>query len=154
MIKAIGLLSALLLMTGLAVAYADLDLDPLTQDINVGDTGTYTVTLETDDIGSVALQWSTDSSLVLARIDGVGSFAQFGSYPFSSTGGVQTFTLEVQPQDGVTLNNVYHIKVRYLDKEGEVSAVVTGNVVPVPEIATLGLVGTGLIGLVFLRRKK
>lgn len=149
--KAIGILSVLLLMTGVAIAYAELTIEPNTQNIDVGDTGTYTVTLDTSDVGPTALQWSTSNPKILARIGG-GSFEQFGSYAFDSVGGVQTFTLEVQPQDGATLGTTYHIKVRYLDLEGEVAAMVTGDVVPVPEVSTIALTSMGLIGLLGLVR--
>lgn len=153
--KTIGILSAILLMTGIAVAYAVLTVDPFTQDINVGETGTYTITLNTDDTGSAALQWSTSDPLILASINGA-ALATDGTYTFTSTGvDGQTFTLNVQPQDGVTIDQSYEIEVDYKGGPGrKVKAIVTAGVVPVPEIATAGLVGAGVIGLVALRRRK
>lgn len=155
--KTIGILSILLLMTGVAsAAFAELAIDPNTQNINVGETGIYTITLNTSDTGSGMLQWSTSSPLILARIGTTGSFAEGGSLSFDNTPSVdQTFTLEVEPQSDITLNSMYEVEVDY--KGGpmrKIRAIVTGEIVPVPEIATVGLVSAGLVGMVLLRRRK
>ena len=142
----------LLLMVSVAFAYSELRVSPRTQEIKVGTNGTYTVTLDTDS-GNGSLHWDTNSPNILARIGGVGTFKKNGFYDFTSTGvDGQTFTLEVQPQDGVTINQKYKTTVTYKNQLQEAEATVTASTIPTPEPATIVTAAVGLIGLVSLVR--
>jgi hypothetical protein len=148
--KSIAIIAILMMAVG-ASAFASMDINPHTKNIKVGTTGHYTIHLNTDNTGSGSLQWSTNSANVNAGING-GSQSQFGTFNFVSTGHPQTFILDVTPQAGVILGQTYHIHVQYLDQSGDIDAVVTGDVVPTPELATGLLVTAGLIGLVGIVR--
>ncbi len=142
---------ALLSIVTMVSAYATLKIEPATQQINVGTTGTYTIKLNTSDTGSAALQWSTSDDLILARIAGTGSLSRYGTYSFTNTANVeQTFTLEVQPQSGATINQEYEIEVDYKGTSGKVKAIATAGVEPIPELGTVVLTSTGLLGLIGL----
>lgn len=138
-------------MAVVASAFASLDISPHTKNIKVGTTGHYTIHLNTDNIGPNALQWSTSSPDIIAGING-GPQSQIGTFNFVSTGNPQTFTLDVTPQTGVSVGQTYKLHVQYLDQSGDIEAVVTGDVVPTPELATGILISAGLIGLVGIVR--
>lgn len=146
----------LLSMVGMASAFAELDVDPDEQDINIGETGTYTLTLNTDYTGGAFLTFLSENSLIWADIDDSTPEGSIGSIVITSDGsGSQTFTLYVQPQSGVTQGETSDVIVTFSQggSPAIARAVATASTNPVPEIATIGLVGAGLIGLVFLRRK-
>lgn len=141
----------LLSIVTIASAYAILKIEPATQQIPVGTTGTYSIKLNTSDTGNGALQWSTSDDLILARIAGTGSLSRYGTYSFTNTANVeQTFTLEVQPQSGATINQEYEIEVDYKGTSGKVKAIATAGVEPIPELGTVVLTSTGLLGLIGL----
>lgn len=154
----IAIMAILLSMTAIAsaatVQYAELSIEPDDQPIDIGATGEYEVTLNTDGTGQSALQWATESPVILARINGVGSFAQFGTYTFTSSGGIQLFTLEAQPQSGAVIGDRYDITVTYLNSAGTARAMVTGTVIPIPETGTIAMMSVGLLGLLGLANRR
>ncbi len=158
MIKAIVALIVLLSTVSMASAFTEFDVNPDTQEILVGTTGIYTLTLNTSDAGKAGFLWKSDDPDVKARINGEGDFKKNGLFAFENTPNAeQTFTLEVQPQDGVTLNKPVDVDIGYIGKQGgriRVRATTTAGVVPIPELGTVVLTSAGLIGLFALARKK
>lgn len=152
---------AILLTAGIAAAFitAQLDISPAQQDINLGATGLYTLTLTTnaDAIGGT-LNWATDSPLLIANINGVPA-SQVGIMPISAhsvcSGSpqscTQTFTLEASPQSGIT-SGLHSVTVTVLNRALVAKAMVSGGINPVPEVPTGILATAGLIGLVGLVR--
>lgn len=145
---------AILLSTAIiASAFASLDINPNSQKIKVGKTGQYNIVLKTDVIGATALQWSTSDPTILASIGGQPP-GQFGTFNFNSNGKTQVFKLDVTPQANVVVGKTYHVKIQFLDTVGDVEAIVTGDVIPTPELATGVLLAAGLIGLFGVVRYK
>jgi hypothetical protein len=126
--------------------------NPLTMQINVGTTGTYALTLDTTYKGSGSLIWDTDSSLVVASINGM-PLAQNGKIDFTSTGGKQTFTLQVKPLSGITVGEDHDVSVAFSQGGSTtVKALATAGVIPAPELSTVALMSAGMIGLFGLVR--
>lgn len=170
--KSIVTLMTMLLVIGIAAAatYADLSIDPKTQTIDI--TGspnpvkTYTVTLETDDpAGSDgALVVNTDDPAIWAEIGDTTPDVRSSIYPFTVAGtpdanGIITMTFSlyatVDEANEASVNNENHaIKVKYFDTEGEVIAMVTGRLDPIPELSTSILTAAGMVGLFGLVRLK
>lgn len=133
-------------------APATLIVSPLSQDINVGNTGIYTLTLNTPFVGTVTLSWDTGSPDVLARI-GAAPPAQAGSFSFTNTGGSTTHTLAVTPVSGVTTGMEYDIDISHSQGgSATVRARATAGVVPIPELSTVVLMSAGMVGLFGLAR--
>jgi hypothetical protein len=135
-----------------SAAPSTLVVNPLMQDIHVGSSGTYVLTLDTPFVGAATLSWDTDSPLVDAGINGM-TPAQTGSYAFTSTGGIQTFTLEAKPLSGVTVGAEHDILVSF-SQGGSITAKAsaTAGVIPTPEMSTVALMSAGMIGLFGLVR--
>jgi hypothetical protein len=147
---------SLFVMIGAASASDSLEISPNTQNINVGTYGYYVVTLNASENIST-LNWDTQTALINASLKDGGSYATdapAGSIGISYIGnsGPMTYDLRVMPLSGVTLHTEYNIVVAGKNVTGVAKASVSGSVVPVPEVATLGLVSAGLIGLVGLTR--
>lgn len=151
--KVIAVLLLLLSTAGLAgAAPATVTVSPLSQDISVGGTGTYTLTLNTPYVGTVSLAWNTGSPDVLASIDGA-TFGQTGSVTFTNTGGSTTHTLDVTPVSGVTIGTEYDIDISHSQGgSATVKATATAGVVPIPELSTVALMSAGMVGLFGLVR--
>ncbi len=91
-------------------AFISAEIEPYVQYIPIGTIGTYILTLNSSNTGSDSFNWSTTSDKMIARINGVGPFTQYGSHSFVSTPYVeQTFALDVQPQEGAMINNEYWV---------------------------------------------
>ena len=152
------ILIAALMLPALAMAYAELTVDPDEQDIVFGDVGEYTLTLNTDETGAKQLTWDTGTPVILARVgkeDDVGdqTFTQTGSYNFDSTGANgQEFILEVKPTDDAENGEHYDISVAYGATAYNIKALVTATVIPIPELSTIALTSAGLIGMIGLVR--
>lgn len=151
------MLTLLLIALPLAAAYANMTVAPLTQDIGIGTNGSYLVTLITNQEGSANLEWITESPVIFATVGPVGGpfsepLAQTGSYPFTAVTGVQTFELRVQPQSGATVGTEYDISVIFDHDVVGVKALATAGVTPIPELSTVALISTGVVGLFGLAR--
>lgn len=150
------IVAILLTLIPLAAAYATLTVDPVKQDIPIGTDGSYKVTLVTDNSGPSHMEWITDDSKILAVIGPVGgpfgSMSQAGSYAFNAVAGVQIFELRVSPQPGVIVNTEYDISTIFKHDKKGVKAVVTASANPTPEMPTVALLGTGLVGLIGIAR--
>lgn len=131
---------------------AVLDVTPLTQDIPVGTTGTYALTLTTTVAG--ALSWDTGTPLLSASIDGAPA-GQTGSIAVGV--GTSAHTLSVTPLSGITIGTPYDIDLSHTQGGGVTAkATATAGVVPIPELSTVALMSAGMIGLfglVRVRRK-
>jgi hypothetical protein len=126
--------------------------NPLEMQINVGSTGTYALTLDTTYKGLASLTWDTDSSLMVASING-GPLAQNGKIDFTSAGGVQTFTLEVKPLAGITVGENHDVSVAFSQGGSTTAkALATAGVIPAPELSTVALMSAGMIGMFGLVR--
>jgi hypothetical protein len=138
----------------IASAGSTVAVNPLNQNINIGSTGTYTLTLDTTYTGPASLKWDADSAFVVASINGQ-PLAQTGTYSFTSTGGVQTFTLEAKPLSGVTVGTETDILVAF-SQGGSITAKASASagVIPAPELSTVTLMSAGMIGLFGLVRIK
>ncbi len=157
----IAITVALLLTAIVVSAYSGISVHPHSQDVKVGDTGKYTLVLETDYIEDLNLTWDVvdryghPASKVLAKI-GDEDYAQSGKLSFTSTGGEQTFDLFVQPQAGVTLGEYNVIVALSNGQTTTARASVSAGVNVTPELSTVALTSAGLIvlfGLVRHRRK-
>ncbi len=151
------LATATLVMFVLTVSLASaapstLIVSPLEQEIHIGSSGTYDLTLDTPYVGAASLSWDTDNPLVEASINGQ-PFAQAGSFDFTSTGGVQTFTLEAKPLSGITVGEEHDIAISF-SQGGSITAKAsaTAGVIPTPEMSTVALMSAGMIGLFGLVR--
>lgn len=164
--KSIALTAVLivLFMAGsVSAAPSSLVPDPLSKNINVGNVGTYTLKLNTDYSGAAHLTVDTGDAHLFASIEKAGDpTGSSDKHDFTSTGGgsgnTQTFALKVKPADGVTVNTEYDISVWFYqgssqDVSATPKAFATAGTIPTPEIATVGLVGLGIIGLVLLKRR-
>jgi hypothetical protein len=137
--------------------------DPLQQDINIGSSGNYTITVSTNDKGTHTISFDTLDDNITARLFGqgnsTGDFSTYGSYNWSATSINLTsynFTFEVKPIGGV-VNQEYDMEMK--DKFTTTTfktrvADVFPAVVPIPELATIALVGAGMIGLIAIRRRR
>lgn len=155
---------AALFMVGTASATDQITVNPdTTLDIDVGTVGHYTLTLTTNiDPIDGRLYWESDDSLIWANIgdapvDIYGDMTITTSSTCSGTGKsqvcTQTFDLQVEPQSGITLNEQHDVTVTYENINGVAKAMATAGTIPTPEVATVILVASGLIGLVVLRRR-
>jgi len=149
----------------LASAYAELTADPKELSIDIGSTGSLTLALDTDDDGEAKLKFETDSAEIKANLieDSSGSETgpgNDGELVFDNTPKTpKTFTLEITPQDGATVNEKHDIYIEYQNKNGEkkkwsTKASVTATVVPVPELSTVALMSAGLLGMIALVRRQ
>jgi len=127
---------------------AELRLDPLSQEIAVGSTGTYDLTLNTTASGD--LYWDTNSPFINASIDS----ALAGQTGGISVGtGVSTHTLYVTPISGVTIGTLYDIDITHTQGGGiKVKAMATAGVIPIPEMSSIALTSIGILGLIGLAR--
>lgn len=144
---------------------AQLGINPLEKDIDIETVGHYTLTLTTNvDVDSSGqLTWKTDDQNITAGIDAAPS-GQSGSITISKSstcvGSPQvctaTFDIQVKPLNGITPNTAHSIILSAFNNTntGEMTAVVTAGINPVPELATGILMAAGLIGLVGLVRYK
>ena len=165
--RIISVLSVLLLIVGLASAYATLVVAPLTQNAVIGGAAVpYTLTLVTDETGAKSLTWMTSDPSIIAVIGPVGgpyaAYGQSGNYNFViPAGGCPsatpcTFDLKVKATAGATVGQQYDVTSWYGTLPFTIKAVATGSVVPIPEVSTVILTSAGLIGLIGLvifRRK-
>jgi hypothetical protein len=162
--KTNAILAVLLTAVIASAAYYDLDINPKTQKITAGTTGSYTLTFDTTTScsGDVTtpcgyLSWDTGDTYVFADI-GSGTPSTIGSIKLLSwSAGQQTYVLDVTPQSGVT-NGDKDITVDFslAANPSKVKASVTGGAAITPELSTTALMSVGLIGLfgmVYLRRK-
>ena len=138
----------------IASAGSTVTVNPLNQQINIGSTGTYTLKLDTTYTGVAHLSWDTDNAFVVASINGK-PLAQTGQFDFTSTGGVQTFTLVAKPQSGITVGDETDILISF-SQGGSITAKAsaTAGVIPAPELSTVTLMSAGMIGLFGLVRIK
>lgn len=143
---------------------AQLGLNPLSKDIDIGTVGHFTLTLTTNvNANGGQLTWQTDDPLILAGIDAVPS-GQSGSLTISKNSAcagspqicTATFDIQVKPQNGITANTDHSITLSAFNNQNtdKVTATVTGGINPVPELAVGILMTAGLIGLIGLVRYK
>ncbi len=152
--KAILLVIALISTVTLASAWAQIDVDPKSLDIPVGGIGTYTLTLNTSDVGKQDLTFITSNESILARFGTTGDFKETNTMKIDSMTGNQTFTLQIQPQDGVTTGQAYDVSVIFGKIPLNIKAVVTATGGPVPELSTGLLMTAGLVGMIALVRRQ
>lgn len=155
-------------MAGMASAGNNIDVDPLDQDIAVGGSGTYNVTVTTTQYSgsgvthTISFNTSLDTTYLLATLQGTSNDTfgvtiakdQTGSATWTAeSAGPHTFTYVVWPQSGITCATYdMELKDSYT---GGIAAVTIPSGTIVPESSTFALVGIGLVGLVaFGRRKK
>jgi hypothetical protein len=127
---------------------ATLDLNPLSQDIEVGTTGTYNLTLNTTSSGY--LSWETENPFLNASIDSALP-GQTGNISVGT--GLSPHTLYVTPLSGITIGTQYDITIWHTQGAGKVAkATATAGVIPIPELSTIALTSAGILGLIGLTR--
>lgn len=155
--KAIMTVLIVLLVAGIVSAGSTLTLDELTKSVNIGDSVDFTVTLSTTHVGPGTLSWESEDSVITASLDGA-SLAGSGEIGVSTPPSPQDHTLTVFAGPAAIAGTEYAVYVYYCYEDTcdgqKVRAQAEAGVTPVPEVATAGLVGLGLVGLVALRRKK
>jgi hypothetical protein len=151
------LLLAFLLALPVAFAYTTMDSNPRIQNIEVGSTGIYTISVNTDYLGEHIIGFDTNSDYLKAKIYPQGgpepaSFTKVGMLTWTPTSGEGTyfFTYKVQPQSGITLYTEYEMGIyeSYATSPFIVRAMATAGVVPIPEMATAIMVGLGILGMI------
>ena len=152
-------------MAGMASAGEDIDIDPRNQTINVGEYGTYMVTIYTDTINQEhTISFITGNSDLLANLTGTsantsdvdtGTMGVGGIAVWTPTyNGPHTFNYTVQPQSGIIQGEEYDMYVCDTAAGFLYPAIVIPSTYPTPEFATIAFVGIGLIGLVALGRRR
>ena len=160
--------TVLVSMVGMASAQDKLgiNVDPVWQNISVGATGTYVVTITVPDNAvnkTHTIGFNTHNVSLLANMTGTtvdtGALATVDNGTWVPTSsGDYIFTYTVEPQSGIITDVIYGMSLEDSYEDGWVgkdpSATVVAGVNPTPELATIAFVGIGLIGLVALGRQR
>lgn len=139
-----------------------LDIEPPTQEILFGEIRTYTVnvTVQPHHVGrKLRVGFNTRNNSILANLIGPDGF-DTGVMRRSRTrtwtpiaSGIHTFTFSVSPQSGLMVGTNHRMTIRVNDVERS-TAMSHPAVVPIPELATMILVGLGLSGLGLVKKGK
>jgi hypothetical protein len=158
-------------MTGMAFAGSPNDIwtDPTEQVICVGEAGTYTVYVNTSEMGEHTIWFKTLDPCILANLTGFGGVDTGAPSPTGNATWTPThtagtyatyqFTYTVQPQSGCGLidGKEYPMQIGdgYLYGPVRIDASVIISTTVVPELATFALVSVGaVVGLLALGRRK
>lgn len=146
-------------MVGIAAAWATLNINPYTQDIDLNTYGYYVLILDSSN-NMNALDWSASDPAIVASIDGGAGYpadSQIGATSlvpgYVGGSGPQNYNMRVMPKTGSVIGDKYDVTVTGINAYGVAKATVTGTVGPIPEPVTFASLSIGMFGLLMLRRK-